>query len=445
MNKKDKERIITFAREGFRKFYLENQIFLTDKNYKPGKRTYRNLFSLNKMMKCYLDSGEDYIVKQDVIDKTGWDGPSSYVQHERVITNFGLSDTSWEERDRAVLLLNDEGKKLRDKYAKYVKENPRIDLMEDKNLPKFSKDYLISQILKTTASNMSLWKNTIITALYFYCEIGYLPLYATNRRDIPDIEKHAFIKCFNYVKNDTLMDVSYIKQPVDMLKNLELIDEKRNLTIRGYNLLSKMELLQATDDAYIDYEEMFEDKIDIVEKRVNGSSKLEEVEAPERKSITISIKENTKAARGSHDYSKKHKRDTKIGEIGEHLVLEYERDKLRGRGIANVENLVFLTSESKDYGNSYPCDIVSFDPENNSKIYIEVKTTTEKANTPFYISVGEVTFSKENSESYKLYRVYDVLNEISNPKFFVTTGDVENNYTLVSDRYIAYRDIIVKA
>ena len=444
MNKKEKEKVIIFAREGFRKFYFNNPTFLTDKNFKPGKRTYRNLLSLNKMMNFYAKSDDDFILKKEVVEETGWVGPSSYVQHERIITNFGLSDTSWKERERPVLLLSDDGKDLRDKYKEFLNENPGVSLLELSYLPTFAQKYIIEQILNTTAYNMSLWKNAIITALYFYCEVGYLPLYNHNQRDIPSIEQKAFITCFNYVRNGILMDVSYIQQPVAMLKNLGLIDENRVLTDKGYKLLSNMRLLQETNDSYVDYQEIFEKQVDIVAKRLGGSTVIEEVVAPERKTVIVSVKEHRKISRGSYDYEKKHKRDSKVGEIGERLVLEHERNLLKAQGIENIEDVVFLTSENREYGNSYPCDIISYNPENGEKIFIEVKTTTENSTTPFYISAKEVDFSKENANNYKLYRVYDVLNETENPKFYITKGDVEENYTLVGDTYIAYREIIHK-
>ena len=50
MTKKEKQQVITFAREGFRKFYDENYRFLSERKFKPGKKTYRNLSSLNKIM-----------------------------------------------------------------------------------------------------------------------------------------------------------------------------------------------------------------------------------------------------------------------------------------------------------------------------------------------------------------------------------------------------------
>ena len=191
-------------------------------------------------------------------------------------------------------------------------------------------------------------------------------------------------------------------------------------------------------------DESHEKQVDIVAKRLGGSTAIEEVVAPERKTVIVSVKEHRKISRGSYDYEKKHKRDSKVGEIGERLVLEHERNLLKAQGIENIEDVVFLTSENREYGNSYPCDIISYNPENGEKIFIEVKTTTENSTTPFYISAKEVDFSKENANNYKLYRVYDVLNETENPKFYITKGDVEENYTLVGDAYIAYREIIHK-
>ena len=169
MTKKEKQQVITFAREGFRKFYDENYRFLSERKFKPGKKTYRNLSSLNKMMEFYTQSSVDYIIQANVIAASGWNGPSSYVQHERVITNFDLSDTSWEDRTRPVLLLNENGKKLRDQYVKYKINNPSVSLMEQVELPEFAKKYLRAEIENATADNMTLWKNTIITALFFSC------------------------------------------------------------------------------------------------------------------------------------------------------------------------------------------------------------------------------------------------------------------------------------
>ena len=118
MNGAEKKRIEIFAREGFQRFYAENYRFLEEEDYLPGKKMYRNMSALNKMMYCYLEaekSGRDYIIKSEVKTSRGWNGPSTYSQYERSITNFGLSDTSWADRDRSVLFFSKKGKEIRKK------------------------------------------------------------------------------------------------------------------------------------------------------------------------------------------------------------------------------------------------------------------------------------------------------------------------------------------
>ena len=82
------------------------------------------------------------------------------------------------------------------------------------------------------------------------------------------------------------------------------------------------------------------------------------------------------------------------GNLGEKLVLDYEKAKLRSLAINDVDEKVFLTSSKKEkYGNAYPCDIISYDPKTGKEVFIEVKTTRSGINTPFFISAEEVKFS----------------------------------------------------
>ena len=111
-------------------------------------------------------------------------------------------------------------------------------------------------------------------------------------------------------------------------------------------------------------------------------------------------------------------------------------------GVEDVESKVFLTSENPDYGNSFPCDIISINDSTGDTLYIEVKTTKEGIDTPFYISIEEVLFSEEHRENYSLYRVFDVMNPKKTPGFYETTGYVGDNFTLNSNKYVALRDIV---
>lgn len=440
MNKSEKARILLFAREGFTQFYNNNYIFLSNELYKPGKRTYRNLFSLNKMMAQYLATTEDYIRKVDVINNTGWGGSSSYVQHERIITNFGLSDTSWKDTSRPVLLLSEKGLNLRNKYKKYIEENPEIDLMSLKELPTFAINYLIKELKETDSQNMTLWKNTIITTLYLYCELGYLPVYR-NADDIPtERERRALVSCCNYTIEDELMDLTYIIQPIAMLRNLKLIDSERRLTNRAYSLLKDMKMFKEVETSMSDYEEVLLDDLDGVEQILNTEVALEEVEAPERQPLLENEQESHQSSRNIN-FDKKRKEQKLTGNLGEKLVLDYERKRLSELGENDIEDKVFLTSSKKEiYGNAFPCDIISYDPETGNHVYIEVKTTKGNIDTPFYISRAEVEFASQNCENYRLYRVFNAITNRT-PKFYKVQGKIEDNFMLKGETFIASRNI----
>ena len=442
MNKQEKENILVFARNGFREFYTSNSRFLTELNYKPGKRTYRNLLSLNKMMQCYIDAGHDYVKKEEVIKKMKWRGPSSYVQHERIITNFGLSDTSWQDRDREVLLLSDAGKKLRDKYKNYIK-NTGTDLATLNELPKFAIDYIIDQISKTTASSMTLWKNTIITALYLYACLGYIPHYSSSTSSVKPEEAKALKECLNYVNEyGNLQDITYTDQPIAMLKNLRLIDDKGHLSSAGYNLLKSMTILSEMDTSYSEYADFFGDQLSEAANILLDKTIATKVDAPERKERKVIVQTSSGSRAINRNFEKETETSNKIGKLGEQLALSYERKRLKDLGVENVEDVVFLTSESAEYGNAYPCDMISIDETSGKKTFIEVKSTRGSISASFYISKEELQFSEEHKEHYKLYRFYNVMKKATIPEFYETTGYVGDNFTLICDRYIATRDII---
>lgn len=65
---------------------------------------------------------------------------------------------------------------------------------------------------------------------------------------------------------------------------------------------------------------------------------------------------------------------------------------------------VSLEDDSAEY------DILSYDVDNKQKIYIGVKTTTGNKLTPFYISEGEIEFSKKKPNQYRLYRIFNFKN-----------------------------------
>ena len=119
-----------------------------------------------------------------------------------------------------------------------------------------------------------------------------------------------------------------------------------------------------------------------------------------------------------------------LGEKGEKFILEYEIDRLNKLGKPELAERIKHVSENNDYAGY---DILSFD-EDGTERFIEVKTTKGPVSSDFYISPGELKFSKENN-NYYLYRVYefDLKNLIG--KFFIKKGNVEENFNLIPTQF----------
>ncbi|MCY4060037.1 MAG: DUF3883 domain-containing protein, partial [Gammaproteobacteria bacterium] len=67
--------------------------------------------------------------------------------------------------------------------------------------------------------------------------------------------------------------------------------------------------------------------------------------------------------------------------------------------------------------------------------FVDVKNILYVKRTPFYISAGEIRFSKANSDAYQLYRVFEFRER---PKLFTLPGDVEGHVTLRPTNYRAH-------
>lgn len=103
------------------------------------------------------------------------------------------------------------------------------------------------------------------------------------------------------------------------------------------------------------------------------------------------------------DYEKKNAQNCAIGRIGEHAVFEYLKrtygDKAK----------VYHDSQIKGDGLGYDIRIKT----DNQIIFIEVKSTTGNAVTPFYFTANELEKSKNAGEAFQLWRVY-YLNRTTN-------------------------------
>ena len=120
-----------------------------------------------------------------------------------------------------------------------------------------------------------------------------------------------------------------------------------------------------------------------------------------------------------------------LGDAGEALVMKFERERLLRKGkdrlARNVEQV------SKTVGNHAGFDIRSYEVSGQDR-FIEVKTTRYGKLTPFFISAGEVRFSKANANAYHLYRLFAFRQE---PKLFRLHGEVGRHVHLQAINYRA--------
>jgi hypothetical protein len=114
-----------------------------------------------------------------------------------------------------------------------------------------------------------------------------------------------------------------------------------------------------------------------------------------------------------------------LGLIGEQLVVEYEKKLLRRSRLNDLASKIIHTSVIEGDGAGY--DILSYTPSGEKK-FIEVKTTTGLVGAPFYMSANEVKFSKQNSQNYYLYRVFELKQKERLGKFFLFQGDVTEQF-----------------
>ena len=131
------------------------------------------------------------------------------------------------------------------------------------------------------------------------------------------------------------------------------------------------------------------------------------------------------------DYLRREASNRSLGDAGEALVMDYERLRLETAGkdhlAKNVEQV------SKTIGDHAGYDIRSYHTDGRDR-FIEVKTTRYGQYTPFYISDGEVRFSKAHTNCYHLYRVFGFR---KSPQLFTLHGEVGQHVQLEAATYRA--------
>lgn len=149
---------------------------------------------------------------------------------------------------------------------------------------------------------------------------------------------------------------------------------------------------------------------------------------------------------GKRDYIKNTINNYEIGEAGERIVYEHEQKKLneafRTGKITDLKDKLEWISRTDD---SVGYDIRSYDVDRKEEIYIEVKTTTGNAVTPFYMSENEIIQSKKLGEQYYLYRLYNMnRHKPESVDYFILQGDIGSNPNVTLEKQ-DYRVVFGKA
>jgi len=119
------------------------------------------------------------------------------------------------------------------------------------------------------------------------------------------------------------------------------------------------------------------------------------------------------------DYLQREARNRSLGSAGEDLVMRYEAQRLHDAGSRVLANRIEHVSKTKGDGAGF--DILSFETDGRER-FIEVKTTAYIAETPFYVSRNELSFSTEEAAKFHLYRLFDFRKR---PRMFMLAGALD--------------------
>lgn len=149
-----------------------------------------------------------------------------------------------------------------------------------------------------------------------------------------------------------------------------------------------------------------------------------ETSAPPRNHVANDAARPYHAHPVKRDYLAREARNQSLGLAGEEFVMHYEHWRLVHLGKPQLADRVEHVSKSKGDGLGY--DVLSFEPSGRER-FIEVKTTAYSKETPFYVTRGELSFSREASTQFHLCRVFDFRKD---PRLFSLKGRLDDHCQL---------------
>lgn len=252
-------------------------IFLNDREYKPGKTCYRNMTALNKFFRIMINKGCTSISREEWPDK----GSSTFAQYSRSVTNFDLGYEEKLQGNKKCVTLNDEGIKIKEEYEKLISLDADINLHNLRKLPSFAKDAILKSIKDTDKNNMSMWKSTIIGALWFISRNGYIFKYSKPKSIQRNEKENELLKiCFGYEAEDN----EFLAWVIPYLLDLGLVVEAESKSPRyinqyylsedGKDLLSNMKIIKSWENKEL----LREDNENLVSRSQLQSEKIYKLE-----------------------------------------------------------------------------------------------------------------------------------------------------------------------
>lgn len=196
--------------------------------------------------------------------------------------------------------------------------------------------------------------------------------------------------------------------------------------IKGY--LPRYNYQMLLEDKVLDYliiNTNLEDKFEIfADKEVSQSSlkiNFENiiVEPPQVKTIAETLVRYQRNPI-KVNYLEREQNNHKLGNLGEEIVLEFEKWNLIKIGKEKLADKVEWVSKYQGDGAGF--DILS-KYSNGTDKYIEVKTTKLSKETPFFFTRNELQFSLDHTNDFHLYRLFNIEEQA---KMFIKRGDLNS-------------------
>ena len=136
------------------------------------------------------------------------------------------------------------------------------------------------------------------------------------------------------------------------------------------------------------------------------------------------------------DYLAEGKQKKETGDLGELIVFEYEKARLRKIGHEELADLV--EHSSKVHGDGLGYDIKSFSSD-GTELFIEVKSTKQDYQDNFQMSQNEVLVANkmfEEGKKYLIYRLYNIQPRTGKVDMMIFTPPfTEEKYCMTIDSY----------